>query len=543
MKEYIIGIDTGGTFTDAVLLKESSGEVCQTVKTPTTHHRLSEGIARSLEKLLSQSGVSSEAIRLVSISSTLATNAVVENRGARVAVFVIGYVKHFRLPVKAVLFAKGGHAITGEEEEPLDLEYLVSVIEKLREEVDAFGVCSAMSIKNPAHELVTEKAISMISGKPVFCSHRISDLAGMQERAATAGLHAKLMPLMQDFIAGVNHAMELHSLAVPIAIIGGNCQPIAAEKVVEYAGMTVASGPACTTSFGAHHGPDEAIIVDVGGTTTDITMVKNGHPLFSNEGSTIGSWKTHVEAIDIFTKGIGGDSHVVVDDKGALSIGPARVTPLALSDGNIPIVEWLGPAGKSKHITPVIGDDTTTQVSSEIFTCLLQHGASTPTTLKERTGLGGIVMEKELEHLQRLQIIKEIGFTPTDALHVLGLVNFGNGDLARQGATLLGKYLNLTEVAFATLIVDQTVEAIENCVLEFVTNHYWQKTLTSFISTRNDHPVLEVNFGLKIPMVGIGAASKYFLPQVAERLRTSITFPENYHVGNAIGAAILVKDD
>ena len=170
MQKYIIGIDTGGTYTDAVLLDTNSGAIIATAKKPTTHYNLSVATGVALAELLTTSKVTPEQIDKVVLSSTLATNSVVENKGARVAVIVIGYVKHFRLPVKAVVFVKGGHNIAGEEEQPLDLEYLVELISGLKNEVDAYGICSAMSIKNPAHELVAEKAISMLDPKPVFCS-------------------------------------------------------------------------------------------------------------------------------------------------------------------------------------------------------------------------------------------------------------------------------------------------------------------------------------------------------------------------------------
>lgn len=542
MNKYIIGIDTGGTFTDAVLIEKSTGKVIQITKTPTTHHILSEGIANALQDILALSTISPDNIEKVAISSTLATNAVVENKGARVAVLVIGYVKHFKLPVQAVLFIKGGHNITGEEEEPLDLDYLVSLIANLDDEVDAFGVCSSMSIKNPAHELVAEKAIAMIAPKPVFCSHRISQQAGMRERAATAGLHAKLMPLMQEFITGVNEAMENQQLTCPMVIIGGNARPIHSQKAVKHAGMTVASGPACTTLFGLQHNDTHALIIDVGGTTTDITMIENGQPLFSREGCHIGDWKTHVEAINMLTRGIGGDSHVVVDKNNRIQIGPRRVTPISTSRCPSSPDIWLGRDKKSKCID-VIATSDTTPITSELLETLQDQGPCTINTLQHLTGVSGISLDKQLEHLSRQQRIRETGFTPTDALHVLGKIEFGITDKAISAAAILGDYFNLSAVDFARVVVERTVENIENVILEFVTSHYWQKSLVNFISTRHDHSVLGVDFTLKIPLIGIGAAAQHFLPQIAKRLHTQVYFPENYQVGNAIGAAYIINNE
>ena len=150
MSEYSIGIDTGGTYTDAVLLDSETGKVIAWHKERTTHHDLSVGVGKALAGLLAQSVGPSEVTRL-SVSTTLATNAVVEGRGARVGLFVLGYVRHFKLPVVANIFVKGGHTITGDEDEPLDIETLIDTIPGLAKEVDSYAVCGAMSIKNPAH--------------------------------------------------------------------------------------------------------------------------------------------------------------------------------------------------------------------------------------------------------------------------------------------------------------------------------------------------------------------------------------------------------
>lgn len=541
MNKYIIGIDTGGTFTDSVLIEATTNTVIQTAKVPTTHHHLSLGTGQALFALLQSSNISIDQVAAVAVSSTLATNSVVENKGARVALIVIGYVKHFKLPVKAVIFVKGGHTINGEEEEPLELDYLVPLFENLKKEVDAYGICSAMSFKNPTHELVVEKAISMVDPKPVFCSHRISQQAGMKERAATAGLHAKLMPIMRQYISGVNKAVTSQKLTCPIHIIGGNGKPISSSKAIEHAGKTVASGPACTALFGSLQTKKDALIIDVGGTTTDIVMVRDGNPLLADEGCQIGGWTTHVEAIDMFTKGIGGDSHVHIDDKLNMTIGPQRVIPVATSTTDIDVTEWLGTGNKAKCIAPVTGDSPLA-VSHHILDILNNSGPLTPAELQKTTGLSTIPLEKQLEKLARQQLIEEIGFTPTDALHVLKKIELGNGEQSRVAATLLGRLFNLDADSFSALVVEETVLMIESSVIEYVTNHYWQKSLTRFLSRRIDHPVLGVDFSLKIPLIGIGAAAKFFLPQVAEKLKTTVHFPEHYEVGNAIGAALICKE-
>ncbi len=540
MPKYIIGIDTGGTYTDAVLLNDTDNTVLATAKVPTNHHKLASSTTKALETLLEKAHIDGTQISRLALSTTLATNAVIENKGARVAAFVIGYVKHFKLPITATIFIKGGHNIMGEEEEALDLDNIVDTIQGLRNEVDAYAICSAMSMKDPSHEMVTEKAISMLDPKPVFCSHSISQQAGMQERTATAALHAKLMPLMQDYTAGVQAAAIKNKLDCPIILIAGNGKQVSINDAAEQAGITVASGPACTAGFGADQGTDNALVIDVGGTTTDIAMIRNGKTVLSSDGCKVGRWQTHVEAVDMFTGGIGGDSHVWLDKNGGILLGPNRVIPLSMTDAFPRPELWLGPEQNSKCIAPV-PESVLSENRDAVLTYLKKNGPSTATAMKQTTGLSGVPLEKHLEHLTREQKILETGFTPTDALHVLGKISIGNTEQATEGAKILAQFANMDITAFCLKITEMTEEKIENLLIDYVIHHYWGKSLTAFINSRNDHPVLGVQFSLKMPLIGIGAAAKYFIPNVAEKLGTNVVFPEHCEVGNGVGAALLGK--
>ncbi len=538
MPEYIIGIDTGGTYTDAVLLGVTDNTVLATAKVPTSHHNLALSTAKSLETLLQKANIDGKQISRLALSTTLATNAVIENKGARVAAFVIGYVKHFKLPITATIFIKGGHSIMGEEEEALDLDNIVDTIQGLRNEVDAYAICSAMSMKDPSHEMVTEKAISMMDPKPVFCSHSISHQAGMQERTATAALHAKLMPLMQDYTAGVQAAALKNKLDCPIVLIAGNGEQVSINDAAEQAGITIASGPACTAGFGAAQGTENALVIDVGGTTTDIAMIQDGKTVLSPDGCKVGRWQTHVEAVDMFTGGIGGDSHVLLDEKGEIHLGPNRVIPLSMTEAFPHPKLWLGTEQDSKCIA-LVPEPVTPDSRDTILNYLIENGPSTATGIKQATGLSGVPLEKYLEQLARDQLTLETGFTPTDALHVLGEISIGNTEQATEGAEILAKLANMDVNAFCQKIIVMTEEKIENLLIDYVIHHYWGKSLTAFINSRNDHPVLGVQFSLKMPLIGIGAAAKYFLPNVAEKLGTNVEFPKHCEVGNGIGAALL----
>ncbi|WP_319587072.1 hydantoinase/oxoprolinase family protein [uncultured Desulfobulbus sp.] len=542
MTAYCIGIDTGGTYTDAVLMNSVSRQVIAWRKERTTPHDLSIGVGRALAGLLQHSVTPAEVTKL-SVSTTLATNAVVEGRGARVGLFVLGYVRHFKLPVIVNIFLKGGHTITGEEEEPLDIEGLIDTLPGLTAEVDSYAVCGAMSIKNPTHELVAQEAIRLIDPKPVFCSHLVSSHPGMLERSATACLHAKLMPLMTDFLASIQRSMLATGLTCPVNIICGNGRGEALDRIIDKAAITMASGPAATARFGAASGLASALVVDVGGTTTDVCLIKDCQPLINREGCVIGEWRTHVEAVDMYTSGAGGDSHVACHRDGRIALKNSRVQPLAMTPDLPDPAEWLNIDADSILVLPVPGLDQDLVQDDPLLRFLAQHGPTPPSTLAVQTGVGGIILEKRLERLMYLQQVVLVGFTPTDALHALGLLQIGNGTASRSGASVLASQIGLSADDLCRRVLAETEAAIETIVLTYLSRSVWQDGQSTPFLNRRDNDLFAVHFTLKLPIIGIGAAARCFLPGVAQRLGTTVSFPDDCEVGNAIGAALIGLDD
>jgi len=542
MSSYCIGIDTGGTYTDAVLLESTTLEVVHWAKEATTHHDLGIGVGRVLENLLSKD-ISAKDVQHLTVSTTLATNAIIEGRGARVGLFVFGYVRHFKLPVIANVFLKGGHKITGEEDEPLDIEGLVDTIEGLKNEVDSYAVCGAMAIKNPTHELVAREAITMLDPKPIFCSHQVSDHPGMRARAATACLHAKLMPLMVGFLSSIERSMLKVKLSCPVTIICGNGKGVSLDKAVERAAITMASGPAATARFGCTAGEPTALIVDVGGTTTDVCMIRDGQSVLNEEGCVIGRWQTHVEAIDMYTAGGGGDSHVVCSADRTTALETTRVEPLAMVQDLPDPGDWMGCDLQDALVLPVVGLDENSIAGDEILVHLHRHGPATPATLARTTSLSGVILEKRLEHLVYLQQVRLAGFTPTDALHVLGKLNIGNTSQAETGAMVMAAALDMELTAFCQQVITETEKTIETIILDYLGRKIWPNNQAAPFLDRRDNALFSLNFTVKIPIIGIGAAARCFLPGVARRLGTRVHFPEHYEVGNAIGAALIALED
>ncbi len=537
MTKFSIGIDTGGTYTDAVLIEADSGKIVHSAKERTIHHDLSIGVGKALESIFS-GGIQPTDIVKMAVSTTLATNAVVEERGARVGLFVIGMVKHFKLPVVANVFLKGGHDILGREEEPLDLNQLVDTVEGLKNDVDSYAICSSMSIKNPAHELVAQKAVTLVDPKPVFCSHEISVHAGMQERAATACLHARLMPLMEAFINSVGSSMETIGLTCPVVIICGDGKKASLDVAVKRAAVTVASGPAATVHYGVVSGDKNALIVDVGGTTTDVCMIRDGKALMSEHGCRIGPWQTHVEAVDMYTGAGGGDSHVLCSSDGVVALENFRVQPLSMTVNMPDPEEWLGRDGNDSLVLPMVqaGGDTP---PDEILAFLLHNGPATPGILAQKTRISGVILEKRLERLVYKQKIVRSGFTPTDALHVLGLLNIGNSEASLAGAEILAKEGGFSVEQFCHKVLEIVEDRIETIILDYLGRKIWGHDHAAMLVGKRNNDLFEMSYTLKVPIVGIGAASIFFLENVAKRLGTSVTFPQYYQVGNAMGAGLI----
>ena len=161
----MLGIDTGGTYTDAVLYSERAGVVAK-AKALTTRHDLAEGIAGAVEAVLARAAARPGAVGLVSMSTTLATNALVEGQGGRVALVMIGFTEadldraglRGALGSDPVLFLPGGHDVHGNET-PLDTGALEEQVEALGRSVTAFAVCAYFAVRNPAHEITVRDLI------------------------------------------------------------------------------------------------------------------------------------------------------------------------------------------------------------------------------------------------------------------------------------------------------------------------------------------------------------------------------------------------
>ncbi|MBN2141045.1 MAG: hydantoinase/oxoprolinase family protein [Desulfovibrionaceae bacterium] len=539
---YGLGIDTGGTFTDAVAVDPASGRVLAKAKQPTTHHDLSLGMSRAVGDVLASAGLDPARAELVAVSSTLATNSVVEGRGSRVGLFLIGHNKALDLPVVSTVHLRGGHTLDGEEVEPLDLDGLIQGVSEFTGRVEAYAVASAMSFVNPAHELVAAKAISLTDPRPVFCSHQASSQAGIRERAATAVLHARLMPIMGQFLSKVKDTLSNMGFACDMVVVRGDATTMSLDQAGQRAADTVGSGPAATAVFGGRAAPrPDAVLVDVGGTTTDIILLEAGRPCIDDEGSVIGEWQTHVRALEMLTVGVGGDSHVHGPLSGRMLLGPARAAPLALTRGLPDPGAWLG--GEAAAMCVLASPAARGREDEDpILRRLLDNGPSTPEALARALRTSAFGLAGRIDDLCRRQLAVKAGFTPTDALHALGRLDFGDREAALRGARALAPAFDLKPEPLCLKVLSMAEDRIEEAILARTLRKETGLGLEGLVADRRRLSRLKVRFTLNAPLVGIGAAATQFLPGVAERLGAKVVFPEHHEVGNAVGAILLALE-
>ena len=331
----VLGIDTGGTYTDAVLLEYHSRKDLSTHKSLTTKRDFSIGIEKVIDGIHIEDPT---AVQMVSISTTLATNAIAEGKGKRVALLLIGYdpdlIASFKMEQRFAtpnyFFFDGGHNLYGQEKDQLDLPAILAKVNQIKDTTDAIAVSSYFSPLNPEHENRTRSAISSICNLPIVLGHQLSTKLDSVERATTAALNASLLAILQDFIIAVRRAMERRGIDAPLMVVRGDGTLMSDEFATRTPVETIHSGPAASAIGGrflSHQ--DEALVIDVGGTTTDIALIQEGQVTISEQGAIVAGYKTAVGAANLLSIGLGCDSHITLDRKKDLRIGPERVVPLA----------------------------------------------------------------------------------------------------------------------------------------------------------------------------------------------------------------------
>ena len=568
---FILGVDTGGTYTDAVILEDEE-RVIAFSKALTTHSDLSLGIGSAIQKAVKQRNTAPEKISLVSLSTTLATNALVEGQGDRVALVMIGFQdsdleKHSifdALKGDPFLVIEGGHNYAGFEKSRLAKNKLSRWVSEIKG-VSAYAVCSQFAVRNPEHELEAAEIIRKLTDKPVSLSHQISAKLNGPKRALTAVLNARLIALIDLLIVKAEHVIKSLGILAPLMVVRGDGALISAAQAREKPIETILSGPAASI-VGARWltGETEAIISDIGGTTTDIAVLKGGKPAIDPRGASVGPYRTMVEAVAMYTFGLGGDSEVKLGLEGLggdISLGPKRVIPVALAASIEPDLIHQTLDNQLKNETPNDFDArfirrtraSTEPVLSErddkVYRRIGEQFYPMSEVVKSRLDLQSVIK------LVSMGVAQISAVTPSDASHVLGKSNAWDKEAAIKAIDLFarrrngsGELLAGSTAQMAERIVCQLTEQTSSSILEMAFSEekvdfgdkpdvLAKHPLTQFgLAGYSD--LIKVNVGISKKIIGLGASAPTYYPAVGAELNCEVILPEYAGVANAIGAVV-----
>ncbi|MBK6387033.1 MAG: hydantoinase/oxoprolinase family protein [Rhodoferax sp.] len=572
---YFLGIDTGGTFTDAVLL-DADKTIVASAKSLTTRFDLALGIAASLDKLPSDL---LSRVGLVSLSTTLTTNSVVEGKGSPVCVLLAGYdppqIKASGLVEllgnEAIVALTGGHDAGGFPVQPLDEAAARAAILHHAPRVSAFAISASFGVRNPEHELQLRAWVESLCDKPVTCGHELASSLGAPRRAMTVALNARMISHVKALIDSVKRTLHARQIDAPLMMVKGDGTLINVASALQRPVGTVLSGPAASVLGAcALSGLQNAIVADMGGTTTDIAVVRNGRPELSFDGAMIGQWRPMVEAVKVYAIGLGGDSEVRFQGGDGLAIGPRRVVPLSLLAHEHPHVlavlerqQTESPHGSQIRFAQRLQADEATLArlpDDELRAWeLLAKG---PVDM-ERANIEDRALSKALARLERKGLAIYSGFTPSDAAHVLGMSNHWNTDAAIFGARIwarqmrhlygLGTWVLGDALAPSQQVVDKVVDTICQKLIEAGLNDVGQMNegnankmaalLTQMALHRRTSgtgpaAVFNLQFASGVPLVAVGAPAASYYPKVAHGLGVQLVMPLHAEVANAVGAVL-----
>jgi len=539
-----LGIDTGGTYTDAAIMDMSNGTVIKSNKALTTYPDLIKGIKNSIEGLNPDY---LKRIKFVSVSTTLATNTTLEGKGYPAGLILIGHTIPKKLASNYVISIAGGHDSDGNEIAPLeDPKTVKEFVRQVKNKVAAFAVSGYFGVRNPEHELRVKELIQEITDMPVVCGHELSMSLGAYERAVTALLNAELIPVSKQFIKSVQAVMEEKEIKATLMMMKCDGSLVHIEEALQKPVESIFSGPAASLVGAAHlTGLDTCATVDVGGTSTDIAMISGGVPEISDSGARVGGWKTMVKAIRMETSALGGDSLVWVRRKPYL--GPARVIPLCLAASEFPGL--LKKMEKNDVPNERIMDDIIQPVSffmrngvnsplseeleedeKTIFECLETEPLSI-SEISEKTGKHPLLFAGDLKNLIRKRYVSQIGFTPTDALHVLGEYARWDGRASFIGAKILGKAFKQRAEEFSARIKAEAVRKLTLELISFFAEELKKEDIEKLLAKEDF-----LKFRIKVPVVLVGAPVRAYLKELNETVDADIRIPAFHEVGNAVGA-------
>lgn len=563
-----IGIDTGGTYTDGVIYDFDNKIILAKAKALTTKEDLSIGISNVLNELPEELLIHSE---IVSLSTTLATNACVEGKGGRGKLLFIGADKDvvirtgkdYGLPESnEIYFLDGEINYTGDVVKEPNWDELLINIKEWIEDADALAIVQQLGIRNSSSERKTKELLNEQYRINAVCGYELFNDLNYIKRGSSTLLNARLMPVIDGFLKGIKDSLEKRNIKVPVVIVRSDGTLMSEEFTTVRPVETLLCGPAASVIGGMELSKEKnALLVDMGGTTTDMAMIKDGIPE-KTQGVKIGKWKTFVKSVYIDTFGLGGDSYLRCNKERELLLGTSRVLPICIAANRWPqIIKKLKKLIISGYRSDepyyeffyIVNDNANmSKFSNEEASlyCALKDG---PLSYEEASqAIGKSVYHYYIERLENEGIIMRCGLTPTDIMHIKNDFSTFN----REASLLAGEYVaesmntsieELCERAY-DLVKERLYFNVVRMLLENKYEDYNNQGIDSGIERiiydswlaykMDNKDFLKISFDTPATLVGVGAPIHIFLPEVAKALGAKCVIPEYASVANAVGAVV-----
>ncbi len=565
-----IGIDTGGTYTDGVVYDVLSGEVLAKGKSLTTKEDLSIGIGNTLDLLPSE--LTSKA-SILSLSTTLATNACVENKGGRAKLLLIGshrkalewagVSERYGLSYDEILCIPNECSMDGTVVNHPDWEQVLKEEKEWFRGADAFAVSATYATSNGAAcEKFARDPVTQQYPVPFIMASELAGELNTIERGVTALLNARLLPVIEEFMHAVAVAITSRGINIGSMIVRSDGSLMSDKYAVLHPVETVLSGPAASVVGGiALTGIKDSLIVDMGGTTTDISIVQGGRPAMTGN-IQVGGFRTQVKGVFIDTFGLGGDSRLF-EVNSLLQLSNRRVLPLCIAATRWPqikdklqyLLDYYRLTGIPMHEFIFLvksPKDTSRYNSSELK--LIEK-------LENEKILGFDTLDAYSRIYDRLEdegLIMRCGLTPTDIMHIKGdfTAHCCEASIlaARYFMQKLIGYQDTKQdlIKFCDAVYDAVCLKLYTNIIRAMLSFKYPLELAGTVPSElirlieaswheaksGKEQFFSLAFKSIATLIGIGAPTHIFIKKVAEVLGVEYCIPEHFEVANAVGAIV-----
>lgn len=496
-----MGIDVGGTHTKAVAIDNATHEIIGKSSVKTTHddpRGVAAGVVKSFENCLRENQISPEDVVFVAHSTTQATNALIE--GDVAAVGVIGMAKGGLEGILAKRQTRLSDIDLGNQKKiriindflnvkKMDRITVEKVIDEMKKEgAEVFVSSMAFGVDDGGPEQEVYEAAGE-RGIPTTMASDITKLYGLTRRTRTAAINASILPKMLDTANSTEHSVREAGVYVPLMIMRGDGGVMEISEMKKRPVLTMLSGPAASVMGSLMYlRASNGVYFEVGGTTTNIGVIKNGRPAI--DYSIVGGHPTYISSLDVRVLGVAGGSMVRANKQGVLDVGP-----------------------RSAHIAGL--DYSVFTDPDKIKGPKVEFFAPKPSDPADYVRI-------------RMEDGSAVTLTNSCAANVLGLVkpehfSYGNAQAARKAMTALADYCGTTAEDIARQIMEKAYAKIEPVILELAEKYKLEKD--------------------QISLVGVGGGAASLIVYFSEKMGVKYSIPENAEVISSIGVALsMVRD-